>query len=622
MSLNSVVESVTSRIIERSKTSRRRYLTLMERNREKGADRSRLTCANLAHAVAASSAADKQELVFEQRPNLGIITTYNDMLSAHEPYGRYPEQMKVFAREVGATAQVAGGAPAMCDGVTQGQEGMDLSLFSRDVIAQSTAVGLSHAMYDGVALLGICDKIVPGLLMGALRFGHLPGMLIPSGPMTSGLPNKEKVRVRQLYVQGKIGKDELMKAEMASYHSEGTCTFYGTANTNQMMAEFLGLMMPDSSFIPVDTPLRQAMTRAGVHRLVEISNKGKDPRPMAEVVNEKAIVNAIVGLMATGGSTNHTVHIPAVARAAGIIVNWEDFSDLSAVVPTLCKVYPSGPSDVNKFNEVGGLPTVIAELSDAGLLHRDAPTISENGLEDYAKRALMGNDKNVVYTPAKPSSDPEILRGAKEPFHPVGGIQLLQGNLGRGVYKSSAVADNLLTIEAPARVFQSQTAVKEAQKAGELHRDVVVVVIGQGPRGNGMPELHNLIPSLGVELDQGFKVALVTDGRLSGASGKVPAVVHVGPEAQAGGPLAKVRDGDVIRVCARTGKLEALVDEKEWAARTPTKPHRATAGTGRELFALMREVAPSAEEGASPMLFMMDRELEEIGDDVEKGTEV
>lgn len=621
MSLNSVVESVTANIIERSKVSRRRYLALMERNRAKGVSRPQLTCSNMAHAVAAA-ASDKDSLMHPKSMNIGIISTFNDMLSAHQPYEHYPEQMKLFAREVGATAQVAGGAPAMCDGVTQGQEGMDLSLFSRDVIAQATAIGLSHGMYEGVALLGICDKIVPGLLMGALRFGHLPGMLIPSGPMTSGLPNKEKVRIRQLYVQGKIGKEELMQAESASYHSDGTCTFYGTANTNQMMAEFLGLQMPDSSFIPVDTPLRQAMTRAGVHRLAEIGTQGKDCRPMAEVVNEKAIVNAIVGLMATGGSTNHTIHIPAVARAAGIIVNWEDFSRLSDVVPTMSKIYPSGPSDVNKFNDVGGLPTVIKELMQADMLHRDVMTIAPNGLEDYAQRATLGEEKKVAYVPAAPSTDRDILRDMSEPFHPSGGIKLVQGNLGRGVYKSSAVAEELMTIEAPVRVFDTQHAVKRAQQAGELDMDVIVVVIGQGPRANGMPELHGLIPSLGVQMDRGFKVALVTDGRLSGASGKVPAAVHVGPEAQMGGPLARLRDGDVVRLCANTGKLEVLMDAKEWEARKPTQPHRAPLGTGRELFAITREASPTAEEGGSAMQYMMDREIAEVGDNIDEGTEV
>lgn len=477
-------------------------------------------------------------------------------------------------------------------------------------------------MYEGVALLGICDKIVPGLLMGALRFGHLPGMLIPSGPMTSGLPNKEKVRIRQLFVQGKIGKEELMQAESASYHSDGTCTFYGTANTNQMMAEFLGLQMPDSSFIPVDTPLRQAMTRAGVHRLAEIGTQGNDCRPMAEVVNEKAIVNAIVGLMATGGSTNHTIHIPAVARAAGIIVNWEDFARLSDVVPTLSKIYPSGPSDVNKFNEIGGLPTVIRELMQADMLHRDVMTIAKNGLSDYAQRATLVEDKKVRYTPAAASTDREILRDMSEPFHPSGGIKLVQGNLGRGVYKSSAVSEDRMTIEAPVRVFDTQHAVKAAQQAGELDKDVIVVVIGQGPRANGMPELHNLVPSLGVQMDRGFKVALVTDGRLSGASGKVPAAVHVGPEAQMGGPLARLRDGDVVRLCANTGKLEVLMDAKEWEARTPVQPHRAPLGTGRELFALFRDASPTAEEGGSAMQYMMDREIASVGDNINEGAEV
>lgn len=622
MALHPVIESVTSRVIERSRTSRRRYIALMERNRDKGVSRPKLTCSNLAHAIAASDDNEKNNFIGGQRTNIGIITTYNDMLSAHQPYEHYPTQMKLFAREVGATAQVAGAAPAMCDGVTQGQEGMDLSVFSRDVIAQSTAIGLSHGMFESVALLGICDKIVPGLLMGALRFGHLPTMLIPSGPMISGIPNKEKVRIRQLYVQGKVGEEELMRAESASYHAEGTCTFYGTANTNQMMAEFMGLMMPDASFIPVGSPLRQAVTRASVHRLAEISQNQPDERPLAKLVNVRAIINAAVGLMATGGSTNHTIHLPAIARAAGIIIDWTDLSRLSDIVPTLGKVYPSGPSDVNRFYEVGGLSTVIAELRSAGLLHTDVPTVSRNGMSDYARRASLDENGALFYSPAKPSTDKAILTDISAPFHKTGGLKLLSGNLGRGMYKTSAIADEYLTITAPARVFTSQKAVKEAQQKGALDRDVVVIVIGQGPRANGMPELHGLIPPLGVQLDKGFRIALVTDGRLSGASGKVPAVVHVCPEAEMDGPLAMVHDGDLVRVCAVTGTLEALVDDKEWKLRKPKRPGRAVMGTGRELFVLNRNMAPTAEEGASAILAAMEQELDEIGDDITRGSEV
>ncbi|GBR43257.1 MULTISPECIES: phosphogluconate dehydratase [Neokomagataea] len=613
MSLNSVLESVTARIIDRSKISRRRYLALMERNREKGVSRPRLACGNLAHAIAASEG-DKPSLMQTRTNNIGIISTYNDMLSAHQPYGRYPEQIKLFAREVGATAQVAGCAPAMCDGVTQGQEGMELSLFSRDVIAMSTAVGLSHGMFESVALLGICDKIVPGLLMGALRFGHLPTMLIPAGPMTSGLPNKEKVRIRQLYVQGKVGTDALMEAENASYHSAGTCTFYGTANTNQMMVEIMGLMMPDSAFINPHTKLRQAMTRASIHRLSEISMNGNDARPLAECVDERALVNAAVGLLATGGSTNHTIHLPAIARAAGIIMNWEDLSDLSKVVPLMTRVYPSGSEDVNGFNRVGGMPTVIAELSRAGLLHQDIMTVSRNGFADYAQRATL-EEGELAYVPAEPSSDRDVLRDVAEPFLPDGGIKLMSGNVGRCIYKSGAIAKEHLTVEAPARVFHDQNDVGAAFKRGELERDVVVVVRFQGPEANGMPELHKLMPTLGVLQDRGFHVALLTDGRLSGASGKVPSAIHVCPEAQVGGPIAKIKDGDMVRVCAVTGSIEVLVSEEEWAARTPADIPPPGVGTGRELFALMRSVHSSAEEGASAMLAQMDHVLDTVGDE-------
>ena len=614
MSVNSVVESMTARIIERSKVSRRRYLALMERNRSKGVSRPRLACGNLAHAIAAASS-DKAGLMRPTSNNIGIITTYNDMLSAHQPYGRYPDQIKLFAREVGATAQVAGGAPAMCDGVTQGQEGMELSLFSRDTIAMSTAVGLSHGMFEGVALLGICDKIVPGLLIGALRFGHLPTMLIPAGPMTSGLPNKEKQRIRQLYVQGKVGQDELMEAENASYHSAGTCTFYGTANTNQMMVEIMGLMMPDASFINPNTPLRQAMTRASIHRLAEISLNGEDVRPLGQCVDEKAIVNAAVGLLATGGSTNHAIHLPAIARAAGIRIDWEDLSRLSSAVPQITRVYPSGSEDVNAFNRVGGMPTVIAELCDAGLLHQDIMTISRGGFSDYARRAIV-EEGQLEYVDAKPSLDRDILRDVAQPFREDGGMKLMTGNLGRGIYKTSAIQDEHLTIEAPARVFSTQQAVVDAYQNGELERDVVVVVRFQGPEANGMPELHRLMPSLGVLQDRGFKVALVTDGRMSGASGKVPAAIHLGPEAQTGGPIARIQDGDLIRVCARTGRLEALVDAAEWGARPVTPPPPPGLGTGRELFAIMRGVPDSAEAGGSAMLAMMERVIDTIGDDI------
>ncbi|MDF7673841.1 phosphogluconate dehydratase [Acetobacteraceae bacterium ESL0709] len=618
MPLNPVVESVTARIIERSRRSRRHYLELMAYNRAKGVSRPQLACSNIAHAVAAARPSDKEELLYNRVPNIGIITSYNDMVSAHQPYGRYPEQIKLFAREVGATAQVAGGTPAMCDGVTQGQDGMDLSVFSRDVIAQSTAIGLCHGMFDAVALLGVCDKIVPGLLMGALRYGHLPTMLLPAGPMGSGLPNKEKVHVRELYVEGKVGREKLLEAECASYHGAGTCTFYGTANTNQMMAEFLGLMMPDSSFIRVNTPLRQEITRAAVHRLAEIGFQSENPLPLSEIIDEKAIVNAAVGLMATGGSTNHTIHLPAVARAAGIVIDWEDLSRLSDVVPMIARIYPSGSADVNRFNEVGGLPAIIAELMGAGLLHKDVKTVAGGGIASYARRAVLDAQEKLVYRSASPSSDLEVIRPVSDPFHSSGGIRLMKGNLGRGIYKASAIAQDNLTVEAPVRVFETQEAVKEAQRRGELDCDVVVVVRGQGPRANGMPELHALIPPLGVQMAKGHKVALVTDGRLSGASGKVPAAVHVWPEARMGGPLAKIRDGDRIRVCAVTGQLDVLIDEEIWEEREAVEVPLSDAGMGRELFAISRNLAPPAEKGASAVLSMMDHDLDELDDDLKK----
>ncbi|GBR41004.1 phosphogluconate dehydratase [Neoasaia chiangmaiensis NBRC 101099] len=579
--------------------------------------RPRLACGNLAHGLAAAGE-DKARLMQGRSVNLGIVTSYNDMLSAHQPYGRYPDQMKLYAREMGATAQVAGGVPAMCDGVTQGQEGMELSLFSRDVIAMSTAVGLSHGMFEGVALLGICDKIVPGLLIGALRFGHLPTMLIPAGPMTSGLPNKEKQRVRQLYAEGKVDQSALMEAEAASYHGPGTCTFYGTANTNQMMVEIMGLMMPDSAFSNPSTHLRQALTRAGVHRLVEISRPGDGHRPLSELVDEKAIVNAAVGLLATGGSTNHAIHLPAIARAAGIVIDWADLDALSRAVPLMTRAYPNGSADVNAFNDAGGMPTLIGSLCDAGLLHEDIVTVSAGGMRDYARRAEMQDDV-LVYRAAGPSEDRAVLRDAREPFLPDGGMRLVSGNLGRGIYKTSAVEASRQTIEAPAAIFDTQQGVIDAFKRGELDRDVVVVVRFQGPDANGMPELHRLTPTLAVLQDRGYRVALMTDGRMSGASGKVPAAIHIGPEAQSGGPLARLRDGDRVLVCAATGRIEALVPSAEWDARVPVPPPPPGLGTGRELFALMRTRSDSAEAGGSAMLAAMDGIVDTIGDSIDEG---
>jgi phosphogluconate dehydratase len=605
MTLHPAVAAVTNRIIERSAPTRRRYLDLIERQRDAGVDRSRMGCGNLAHGFAAAGE-DKAVIRAGGAMNIGIVTAYNDMLSAHQPYYRYPEQMKLWAREVGATAQVAGGTPAMCDGVTQGLAGMDLSLFSRDVIALSAAIGLSHGMFEGTAMLGICDKIVPGLLIGALRFGHLPGLLIPAGPMPSGLANKEKVRVRQLYAEGKCGRDELLEAEAASYHGAGTCTFYGTANSNQMMMEMMGLHVPNAAFINPGTKLRQALSRAAVHRLAEIGWDGEDYRPLGRVVDEKAVVNAAVGLLATGGSTNHAIHLPAIARAAGIIIDWEDLDRLSSVVPLVARVYPNGSGDVNHFQAAGGLAYVISSLLEHGLLHPDILTISEGGFADYtADPRLDGETLVWEKAPAEPLDD-SIVRSAAHPFQPDGGMRLVEGNLGRAIFKTSAVGQDRWTIEAPARVFSDQNEVLAAFKAGELDRDVVVVVRFQGPRATGMPELHKLTPQLGVLQDRGFRVALVTDGRMSGASGKVPAAIHVSPEALGGGPLAKVQDGDIIRLSAEEGLLEALIDADEWEARDVAAPPPPPLGTGRELFAFMRHGADEAEKGGSAMLAAMD----------------
>ena len=596
--LHPAVERVTQRIIDKSKDSRLRYLELMEREGERHPDRNALSCSNLAHGFAASLE-DKPAIASGRAANLAIVTAYNDMLSAHQPYGRYPEAMKLYAREVGATAQVAGGVPAMCDGVTQGQDGMELSLFSRDTIALSTGIAMSHAMFDGMALLGICDKIVPGLVIGALRFGHLPAIFIPSGPMPSGLANREKQKIRQLYAEGKATRADLLASESASYHSPGTCTFYGTANSNQMMMELMGLHMPGAAFVSPNTPLRSALTRAAVHRLVAIGKDSADPRPMALVVDEKAIVNACVGLLATGGSTNHALHIPAMARAAGIIIDWQDMDELSAAVPLMARVYPNGSGDVNHFHAAGGMGYVIRELLDAGLAHRDLLTVAEGGMDAYAEEPVLDGDV-LKWQPAPAvSGDDEMLRPVAAAFTADGGMRLVQGNLGRATFKTSAVDPSRYTIEAPARVFDTQDAVNAAFKAGELNGDVVVVVRFQGPRANGMPELHKLTPPLGVLQDKGFKVALVTDGRMSGASGKVPAAIHVTPEALGGGPLSLIHDGDMIRLCADRGSLEVLAD---LSGRIPAQPTESMSGMGRELFSMFRRLADGAEMGASAML--------------------
>ena len=596
------IAAVTDRIIERSKKGRRRYLDLVADEAARGIDRKSMSCGNFAHGFAAAGD-DKDAIRTFQGPNLGIVTAFNDMLSAHAPYYRYPEQMKLFAREVGATAQVAGGVPAMCDGVTQGQPGMDLSLFSRDNIAGGTAIALSHGMFDGVAMLGICDKIVPGMLIGALRFGHLPAIFVPAGPMPSGLANKEKQRVRQLFAEGKATKDELLAAESASYHGQGTCTFYGTANSNQMMMELMGLHIPGAAFANPGSRLRPGLTRAAVHRLAEIS--GEEKRMLGHCVDERAIVNAIIGLLATGGSTNHAIHIPAIARAAGITVDWEDFSELSHAVPLMARVYPNGSGDVNDFHHAGGMAFVAGELMKAGLLHAD---ILSAGSDSFAAAATNPEEDgdDIVWKPVEKSGNETLLRGVADAFQADGGMRLVTGNLGRACFKTSAVDEERWTIEAPCRVFDDQKKVVEAFEAGELDRDVVVVVRFQGPRANGMPELHKLTPPLGVLQDRGHRVALVTDGRMSGASGKVPAAIHCCPEALGGGPLSKLRDGDMVKLCATTGGLSTTAD---LASREPAEAPPQPVGTGRELFALFRYHADDAEKGGSAMLHAMEEAL-------------
>ncbi|QDX25283.1 phosphogluconate dehydratase [Sphingomonas suaedae] len=599
--LHPEIAAVTDRVIERSKERRAAYRDLMTQQREGGTSRRGLGCANLAHAYAGT---DEQRDAMKpaNRMNIGIVTAYNDMLSAHAPYYRYPEQMKIWALEAGATAQVAGGVPAMCDGVTQGYSGMELSLFSRDTIALSTTVALSHNTFEGAALLGICDKIVPGLLMGALRFGHLPMILIPAGPMRTGIANKEKARVRELYAEGKASREELLESEIAAYHGKGTCTFYGTANSNQMMMEAMGLHVPGASFINPGTKLRQELTKAAVQRLPQIGWDGDDYRPIGEVVDERAIVNAAIVLLATGGSTNHLIHLPAIARAAGILIDWEDFDRLSRSVPLLARVYPNGSADVNGFEDAGGPTFVIRELLKAGILHGDTLTTFGDGLAAYGRKPVLENDALAWSDHGEASGDDSIVRTIDAPFSPEGGFRILSGNLGRACIKVSAVERDRWTIEAPCRVFHTQQAVQDAFKAGELDRDVVVVVRFQGPRANGMPELHKLTPPLGVLQNRGFRVALVTDGRMSGASGKVPAAIHLSPEALGGGPIGKLRDGDIVRVCAETGELAALVDPVEWEARDLAAAPPPDLGSGRELFAMMRHGASEAEAGGSAML--------------------
>ncbi len=598
--MHPIVDQVTQRIAERSASSRAAYLARMKALKAQAPERRVLSCGNLAHGFAACGQEDKGVLKFMNQANLGIVTAYNDMLSAHQPYGRFPEVIKAAAREMGCTAQVAGGTPAMCDGVTQGQPGMDMSLFSRDVIAMSTAIALSHQMFDAVLLLGICDKIVPGLLMGALSFGYLPAILVPAGPMPSGLPNKEKVRIRQLYAEGKVDKAALLEAESQSYHSPGTCTFYGTANSNQMLVEVMGLHLPGAAFIPPGTALRDALTREATHQAIRLSAPNGGKASLAEMVNEKSLVNALVALLATGGSTNHTMHWVAIARAAGIVLNWDDFADLSAVVPSLTRIYPNGQADINHFHAAGGTAFLIRELLSGGFLHEDVMTVAGTGLSGYTQSPVLEGDKLVWQAAPEASGDDSVLRPVTRPFAADGGLRVVEGSLGRGVIKVSAVDEAHWVVEAPARVFDSQDDMATAFQAGELDQDCVVIVRFQGPRAIGMPELHKLTPYLGVLQDKGYRVALVTDGRMSGASGKVPAAIHVYPEALDGGPLARVRDGDPVRLDARTGRLDVLVEADTLAAREPARRDLTAQhlGYGRELFAWARARVTTPEEGA------------------------
>ncbi|MDU8911267.1 phosphogluconate dehydratase [Aestuariicoccus sp. MJ-SS9] len=597
MTLNATIAEVTERIETRSADMRGTYLDRMRRAADEGPRRAHLTCGNQAHAYAAMGE-DKDALATGRAPNIGIVSAYNDMLSAHQPFERYPDIIRAAARAQGGTAQVAGGVPAMCDGVTQGQVGMELSLFSRDVIALAAGVALSHNVFDSALYLGVCDKIVPGLVIGAATFGYIPGIFLPAGPMPSGLPNDEKAKVRQQFAAGEVGRDRLMEAEMASYHSPGTCTFYGTANSNQMLMEFMGLHLPGASFVNPGTPLREALTVAGTERALEITNLGNDYRPVCDILDAKAFVNGIVGLMATGGSTNLVMHLPAMARAAGIALELEDFDDISSVTPLMAKVYPNGLADVNHFHAAGGLQYMMGELLSAGLLHEDVKTVAGDGLSLYTREPQI-RDGRVVYTDGpKETQNDRILRPATDPFQATGGLKQLYGNLGHGMMKTSAVAPERHVIEAPARVFHDQAAVKTAFKAGEFTSDTVIVVRFQGPRSNGMPELHGLTPTLAVLQDRGLKVALVTDGRMSGASGKVPSAIHVCPEAADGGPLARVRDGDIVRVDAVAGTIECLAPDFDKREPVTADLSGNGHGVGREIFEVFRANVGLASKGA------------------------
>ncbi len=596
------IEAVTARIRERSRASREAYLERVDHAAGQAVHRSVLSCGNLAHGFAACGPTDKAALSGDRVPNLGIITAYNDMLSAHQPFEPYPNMIKEAARAAGGVAQVAGGVPAMCDGVTQGQPGMELSLFSRDVIAMSAAVGLSHNMFDAAVYLGVCDKIVPGLVIAALTFGHLPAVFIPAGPMTSGLPNDEKARIRQLYAEGKVDRAALLEAESKSYHGPGTCTFYGTANSNQMLMEIMGLHTPGSSFINPNTPLRDALTKEAAKRALAITALGNEFTPVGRMIDERSIVNGVVGLNATGGSTNHTMHLVAMAAAAGIRLTWDDIAEISDHVPLLARVYPNGLADVNHFNAAGGMGFLIRELLDDGYLHEDVRTIWGEGLRPYTVEAKLADDGTVARLPAPATSGNEkVLTTAAKPFQQTGGIRVLSGNLGKSIIKISAVKPEHRLIEAPAIIFHSQDEMQEAFKAGKLDRDFIAVIRFQGPKANGMPELHKLTPALGVLQDRGRRIALVTDGRMSGASGKVPAAIHVTPEALDGGMIGKLRDGDPMRLDAEKGTIEVLVDADELAARESAAPDLSANqfGMGRELFAGFRQLAGRADQGAA-----------------------
>jgi phosphogluconate dehydratase len=596
--MNSTIQRITARIQQRSKSSRSAYLAQIRDAANGGPSRASMSCSNLAHAMAAGSNIEKKALSGNAVPNIGIVSAYNEMLSAHQPFETYPAVIKDAAAKQGAIAQFAGGVPAMCDGVTQGQDGMDLSLFSRDVIALSTAVALSHNMFDAAICLGVCDKIVPGLLIGALSFGHLPVTFAPAGPMVSGLSNKEKAQVREEYAAGRIGRDELLAAESAAYHAPGTCTFYGTANSNQMLMEFMGLQLPGGSFVNPGTELREQLTREAVNNVLKVTNLGDNYIPVGEIVDEKAIVNAIVGLLATGGSTNHTIHLVAIAKAAGIVIDWEDFSELSGAVPLLARVYPNGMADVNHFHAAGGLGFVICELLEAGLLHEDVQTILGRGLRNFCREPFLKNGELEWRGAAEQSLDADIVRPASDPFDAEGGLRLVSGNVGRAIVKVSAVAPEHCSIKAPARVFTSQAAFTEAFNDGELETDFVAVLPGQGPRANGMPELHKLTPYLGVLQNRGFKVALLTDGRMSGASGKVLAAIQVTPESLAGGFIGKIRDGDVVTIDANEGTLAVDAEDIESRPAPGSDIANQQVGMGRELFATFRENSAGAEQGA------------------------